>query len=323
MKISINKIYIANTVKLTVLICTCFIFTNIEHAFAQTEPMYSQYMYNMLGVNPAYAGSREVLGLNFFQRNQWSGLRGAPKTTSLNLDQSINEGKIGLGIQMFSDQLGVEEASGINGFLSSRIKVSENGILSAGLSVGFMNYQFNSLDVLNRIRTDDNVFVTVIPSQWNPSVGFGLYYNTDQFYMGISSPSLLKSRLAKYENFASGIQKTDDFHLFTTMGYVIKINEEVNLKPSTMIKMVSGAPIEFDFNTNVWLKDMIGLGVSYRTGDAVLGMAEVQASRNLRIGYAYDMPFSPLKAYTRGSHEIMIRYEWGSSKSKIKSTRYF
>jgi len=323
MKISINKIYIANTVKLTVLICTCFIFTNIEHAFAQTEPMYSQYMYNMLGVNPAYAGSREVLGLNFFQRNQWSGLRGAPKTTSLNLDQSISEGKIGLGIQMFSDQLGVEEASGINGFLSSRIKVSENGILSAGLSLGFMNYQFNSLDVLNRIRTDDNVFVTVIPSQWNPSVGFGLYYNTDQFYMGISSPSLLKSRLAKYENFASGIQKTDDFHLFTTMGYVIKINEEVNLKPSTMIKMVSGAPIEFDLNTNVWLRDILGLGVSYRTGDAVIGMTEVQASPNLRFGYAYDMPFSPLKAYARGSHEIMIRYEWGSSKSKIKSTRYF
>ena len=323
MKISINKIYIANTVKLTVLICTCFIFTNIEHAFAQTEPMYSQYMYNMLGVNPAYAGSREVLGLNFFQRNQWSGLRGAPKTTSLNLDQSINDGKIGLGIQMFSDQLGVEDARGVNEFLSSRIKVSDNGILSAGLSVGFMNYQFNSLDVLNRIRTDDNVFVTVIPSQWNPSVGFGLYYNTDQFYVGVSSPSLLKSRLAKYENFISGIQKTDDFHLFTTMGYVIKINEEVNLKPSTMVKMVSGAPIEFDLNTNVWLKDILGLGISYRTGDAVIGMAEIQTSPNLRFGYAYDMPFSPLKAYTRGSHEIMIRYEWGSSKSKIKSTRYF
>ena len=323
MKISINKIYIANTVKLTVLICTCFIFTNIEHAFAQTEPMYSQYMYNMLGVNPAYAGNREVLGLNFFQRNQWVGLRGAPKTTSLSIDQSIKEGKIGLGIQMFSDQLGVEDASGVNAFLSSRIKVSDNGILSAGLSVGFMNYQFNSLDVLNRIRTDDNVFVTVIPSQWNPSVGFGLYYNSDQFYVGVSSPSVLKSRLAKYENFVSGIQKTDDFHLFTTMGYVIKINEEINLKPSTMIKMVSGAPIEFDLNTNVWLKDILGLGVSYRTGDAVLGMAEIQTSPNLRFGYAYDMPFSPLKAYTRGSHEIMIRYEWGSNKSKIKSTRYF
>ena len=158
--------------------------------------MYSQYMYNMLGVNPAYAGNREVLGLNFFQRNQWVGLRGAPKTTSLSLDQSIKEGKIGLGIQMYSDQLNVEEANGINGFLSSRIKVSDKGILSVGLSVGLMNYQFNSLDVLNRIRTDDNVFVTVIPSQWNPSVGFGLYYNSDQFYVGVSSPSVLKSRLA-------------------------------------------------------------------------------------------------------------------------------
>jgi type IX secretion system PorP/SprF family membrane protein len=323
MKFSINKIYKTINVKVIVIIFIVLSYASFEKVLAQTEPMYSQYMYNMLGVNPAYAGSREVLGLNFFQRNQWSGLRGAPKTTSLNLDQSISEGKIGLGIQMFSDQLGVEEASGINGFLSSRIKVSENGILSAGLSVGFMNYQFNSLDVLNRIRTDDNVFVTVIPSQWNPSVGFGLYYNTDQFYMGISSPSLLKSRLAKYENFASGIQKTDDFHLFTTMGYVIKINEEVNLKPSTMIKMVSGAPIEFDLNTNVWLRDILGLGVSYRTGDAVIGMAEIQASPNLRFGYAYDMPFSPLKAYTRGSHEIMIRYEWGNNKSKIKSTRYF
>jgi len=323
MKFSVNKIYKTINVKVIVIIFIVLSYASFEKVLAQTEPMYSQYMYNMLGVNPAYAGSREVLGLNFFQRNQWSGLRGAPKTTSLNLDQSIKEGKIGLGIQMFSDQLGVEEASGINGFLSSRIKVSENGILSAGLSVGFMNYQFNSLDVLNRIRTDDNVFVTVIPSQWNPSVGFGLYYNTDQFYVGVSSPSLLKSRLAKYENFASGIQKTDDFHLFTTMGYVIKINEEVNLKPSTMIKMVSGAPIEFDLNTNVWLKDILGLGISYRTGDAVIGMAEIQTSPNLRFGYAYDMPFSPLKAYTRGSHEIIIRYEWGSNKSKIKSTRYF
>ena len=323
MNISINKIYISNTLKLTVLICTCFIFSNFKNAYAQTEPMYSQYMYNMLGVNPAYAGNREVLGLNFFQRNQWVGLRGAPKTTSLSLDQSIKEGKIGLGIQMYSDQLNVEEANGINGFLSSRIKVSDKGILSVGLSVGLMNYQFNSYDVANRITTDDKTFITIIPSQWNPSVGFGLYYNSDQFYVGVSSPSVLKSRLAKYENFVSGIQKTDDFHLFTTMGYVIKINEEINLKPSTMIKMVSGAPIEFDLNTNVWLKDILGLGISYRTGDAVIGMAEIQTSPNLRFGYAYDMPFSPLKPYTRGSHEIMIRYEWGSSKSKIKSTRYF
>jgi len=323
MKISAYKIYKSRILKIIIIIFVVFSYASFEKVLAQTEPMYSQYMYNMLVVNPAYAGNREALGLNFFQRNQWVGLRGAPRTTSLSIDQSINEGKLGLGIQMYNDQLNVENASGVNAFLSSRIKVSDNGILSAGLSVGLMNYQFNSLEVRNRYSTDDKSFLTLIPPQWNPSVGFGLFYNSDQFYVGISSPSVLKSRLAKIENLISGLIKTDDFHLFTTMGYVFKINDEFNLKPSTMIKMVSGAPIEFDFNTNIWLKDLLGLGVSYRTGDAVLGMAEFQASSNLRIGYAYDMPFSPLKAYTRGSHEIMIRYEWGSSKSKIKSTRYF
>jgi len=323
MKIRTHNIYHSIGLKIAMFLCIVFHFIGIEKTFAQTEPMYSQYMYNMLGVNPAYAGSREVMSFNFFQRNQWVGLRGAPKTSSISLDQSINNGKLGLGFQMYSDQLGVEEASGVNAFLSSRIKVSDNGILSAGLSVGLMNYQFNSLDVESRITTNDNIFVTVIPSQWNPSVGFGIYYNTDQFYVGISSPSVLKSRLAKYENFNSGIQKSDDFHLFATMGYVIQINEEINLKPSTMIKMVSGAPIEFDLNTNVWLRNIIGVGVSYRTGDAILAMAEIQTTPNLRFGYAYDMPFTPLKRYTSGSHEIMIRYEIGSNKSKIKSTRYF
>ena len=323
MKIRTNNIYHSNRIKLTMLTCIIINFIVFEKTFAQTEPMYSQYMYNMLGVNPAYAGSREALSFNLFQRNQWVGLKGAPKTTSISLDQSINNGKLGLGFQMYSDQLGVEEANGVNVFLSSRIKVTDNGILSAGLSVGLMNYQFNSLDVENRITTDDKIFVSVIPSQWNPSVGFGIYYNTDQFYVGIASPSVLKSRLAKYENFNSGIQKSDDFHLFVTMGNVIQINDEINLKPSTMIKMVSGAPIEFDLNTNVWLRNILGVGVSYRTGDAILAMAEIQTTTNLRFGYAYDMPFTPLKRYTSGSHEIMIRYEIGSNKSKIKSTRYF
>jgi len=324
MKIRTHNIYHSIGLKIAMFLCIVFHFIGIEKTFAQTEPMYSQYMYNMLGVNPAYAGSREALSFNFFQRNQWVGLKGAPKTTSLSIDQSIKDGKLGIGVQVYNDQLGAEKANGINAFLASRIKVSDNGILSAGLSVGLMNYQIDLLSIENRqTNTDPSFISTENTSQWNPSVGFGIYYNTDQFYVGISSPSVLKSRLAKYENFNSGIQRTDDFHLFATMGYVIQINEEINLKPSTMIKMVSGAPLEFDLNTNVWLRNILGVGVSYRTGDAILGMAEIQTSPSLRIGYAYDMPFSPLKYYTSGSHEIMIRYEIGANKSKIKSTRYF
>ena len=293
-------------------------------AFSQTEPMYSQYMYNMLGVNPAYAGNREATSFNFFQRNQWVGLKGAPKTTSISIDKAAKEGKIGLGFQAYDDRLGVEAATGFNAMISSRVKVSETGILSGGISIGLMNYRISLNDVMNRYTPTDPSFISSAkPSQWNPSVGMGVYYNTDKFYMGLSTPSVLRSRLAKYENFVSGVQKMDDFHLFATAGYVYEVNEDLKLKPSTMIKMVSGAPIEADLNLNVWLKDMLGIGGSYRTGDAFVGMVEIQATDNLRFGYAYDMPFSPLKYFTKGSHELMFRYELGNFKTKIKSTRYF
>jgi type IX secretion system PorP/SprF family membrane protein len=295
-----------------------------QYVHAQTEPMYSQYMYNMLGVNPAYAGNREAMSFNFFQRNQWNGIKGAPKTTAVSIDQSIKEGRIGLGLQVYDDRLGVESATGFNGMLSTRIKVSEKGILSGGLSFGLMNYRINLNEVYNRNNPNDpSFFSTNNPSKWTPSLGMGVYYNTDRFYAGISTPSIIKSRLASYDDFISSINKSNAFHLFANTGYVFDVNEDVKLKPSTMIKMVSGAPIEADINLNVWLKDLIGLGGSYRTGDAFVGMVELQATTNLRIGYAYDVPFNPLKYFTRGSNELMLRYEIGNFKTKIKSTRYF
>jgi type IX secretion system PorP/SprF family membrane protein len=295
-----------------------------HNAHAQTEPMYSQYMYNMLGVNPAYAGNREALSLNFFQRNQWVGIKGAPKTTSFSVDQSIKDGKLGWGLQVYDDRLGVEAANGFNGMLSTRIQVSEKGILSGGLSFGMMNYRINLNDVNNRNNPNDPSFIsTDNPSKWNPSLGMGIYYNTDRFYAGVSTPSILRSRLASYENLNTSIQTSDAFHLFANAGYVFDINEDVKLKPSTMVKLVSGAPIETDINLNIWLKDILGFGASYRTGDAFVGMAELQATPNLRFGYAYDMPFNPLKYFTKGSHELMLRYEIGNFKTKIKSIRYF
>ena len=140
-------------------------------AFSQTEPMYSQYMYNMLGVNPAYAGNREATSFNFFQRNQWIGLKGAPKTTSLSIDKAAKDGKIGLGFQAYDDRLGVESATGFNAIISSRVKVSEIGVLSGGISFGLMNYRLNLNDVMNRYTPTDPSFISSAkPSQWNPSV---------------------------------------------------------------------------------------------------------------------------------------------------------
>jgi type IX secretion system PorP/SprF family membrane protein len=160
-------------------------------------------------------------------------------------------------------------------------------------------------------------------NKWLPAVGLGIYYNTDKFYAGFSVPNVLKSRLTAFDVMNSGIQKVNSTHIFFTSGYVFDVNEDVKIKPSTMIKAVGGAPIEADFNTNVWLKNVIGLGFSYRTGDAMVAMAEAQINNNLRVGYAYDITISPLKYYNNGSHELMFRYEFGNNNTKIKSTRYF
>ena len=293
-----------------------------QKSIAQTEPMYSQYMFNMLGVNPAYAGSREASSFNFFQRSQWIGLQGAPQTTSFSFDQSILNKRAGWGIQFYDDKIGVEKADGINIMGSTRIQVSENGILSGGLSLGLMNYRIDLMNVTGRFTPNDPAFYSNL-NKWMPSLGLGVYYNTDNFYAGVSIPNILKSRLTAFDLIRSGLQKVNQKHIFLTTGIVIPINEDLKLKPSTMIKMVEGAPIEADFNTNIWLRDIIGVGVSYRTGDAVIGMAEIQANQNLRFGYAYDMTISPLKFYNTGTHEIMIRYEIGNFKTKIKSTRDF
>ena len=294
----------------------------INTATAQTEPMYSQYMYNMLGVNPAYAGNREATSLNFFQRRQWVGIAGAPQTTSVSVDGASSDNKFGWGVQLYDDKLGVEKADGANLMLSTHIQVSDKGILSGGLSLGLMNYRIDLMNVQGRFTPSDPAFYANF-NKWLPDVGLGIYYNTDKFYAGISVPNVLKSRLSAFDVMNSGIQKVNSTHLFFTTGYVFDVSDEVKIKPSTMIKAVSGAPIEADLNTNVWLKDVIGLGFSYRTGDAMVGMAEAQVSENLRIGYAYDMTISPLKYYNNGSHEMMMRYELGNNKSKVKSTRYF
>lgn len=305
---------------LLIVTLTSLLFTS--SVSAQTEPMYSQYMYNMLGVNPAYAGNREATSVNFFQRRQWVGMAGAPQTTSVSVDGSNNDHKFGWGVQMYDDRLGVEKADGANMMLSTHIQVSEKGILSGGLSLGLMNYRIDLMNVQGRFTPSDPAFYANF-NKWVPAVGLGIYYHTEKFYAGLSVPNVLKSRLSAFDVINSGIQKVNSTHVFLTSGYVFNVSDEVKIKPSTMIKVVGGAPIEADINTNVWLKDLVGLGFSYRTGDAMVVMAEAQINENLRVGYAYDMTLSPLKYYNNGSHEMMVRYELGKNKSKVKSTRYF
>jgi len=288
---------------------------------AQTQPMYSQYMFNMMTINPAYTGNREALGVSVIYRNQWVGLPGSPQTKTASIDGSISDNRIGLGMQLYDDVLGAEKAIGFNGSVSARVHLNEKGILSGGLSFGMMNYRANLTQVPNRFTPDDPAFSQNY-NQWMTMMGAGIFYNTDHFYLGVSTPNILPSRISSLDKISSSIVTLNDYHFFLNSGIVLDMSEDVKIKPSIMLKVVSGAPLQADLNCNIWLKDVIGFGASYRTGDAIVTMIELQASKNLRIGYAYDITISKLAAYNSGTHELFFRIEFGG-KNIIKSTRYF
>lgn len=287
---------------------------------AQTEPMYSQYMFNMLNVNPAYAGSRSVPSLTSLFRKQWMGIRGAPQTSSISLDMPMNNDKIGIGIQLLDDRLGVERTTGAQLNYAYRVPVSDNGILAMGIRVGLLNYRANYSQLFT-IRPNDPAYYQNI-NGFLPAAGAGVYYMTDKFYVGASVPSLLQTKLNSDQQ-AEVKSKVSNLHFFATMGTVLKISDDLNLKPSVLMKSVSGAPIQFDFNSNLWLQDRIAIGFSYRTGDAIMGMLEYQLNEKLRFGYSYDYTISNLNPYNLGTHEVMIRYEFNKDKTNIQSTRYF
>ncbi len=316
-KVSNRKRIMMTNVKWACLVIILAVSVRSE---AQQAPMYSQYMFNMLNINPAYAGSRGVGTATALYRNQWIGIDGSPQTSTLSYDVATHEKKIGLGFQFYDDRLGIERTTGLNVSYAFRIQLTESGTLSLGLQGGILNYRANFSQVRTFQPNDPSFNQNV--SGILPAAAAGIYYNSDKFYIGISTPQLLKTKLST-NNAADVLSTTRDLHYYLATGFVLPLSQDLVLKPSMLVKAVSGAPIEFDFNTNLWIQNFISFGASYRTGDAIVGMAELQLNKQLRFGYAYDKAFSELGNYNTGTHELMLRYEFGSSNGKVASPRYF
>jgi type IX secretion system PorP/SprF family membrane protein len=254
-------------------------------------------------------------------RNKWVGIQGAPQTSSLSYDMALKEKKIGLGFQFYDDRLGIERTTGLNVSYAFRIQLTESGTLSLGLQAGVLNYRANYSEV-RTFQPNDPTFNQNI-SGILPAAAAGVYYNSDKFYIGLSTPALLKTKLS-YDNSADISSVTGrDLHLYLASGFVMNLSQDLALKPSVLVKAVSGAPVEFDLNANLWIQNILSIGASYRTGDAMVGMVELQLNNQLRMGYAYDKTFSDLGTLNSGSHELMLRFEFGSSRGKVASPRYF
>jgi type IX secretion system PorP/SprF family membrane protein len=288
--------------------------------YGQQDPHYTQYMYNQNILNPAYAGSRGDLSIGLLARTQWVGIDGAPDTQTLNIHSAIGKG-LGLGLSVIHDQIGPVEESNLALDVSYTLPVSDSGNLAFGVkgSFSFMNVGlFSQTDIID---ATDVVFREDYKDTY-PNVGAGLYYYTDKFYAGLSVPNILEN----YSYTLNGHlfeDVSDKMHWFGTMGYVFDLSENLKLKPSTMVKMVAGSPISIDLNASLFINELFEVGLSYRDGDSIDALLGVQASPNIRIGYAYDYTLTNLGNYNSGSHELMLLFDLDFAKKHIKSPRFF
>lgn len=291
--------------------------TCVDIAFGQQDPQYTQYMYNMNVLNPAYAGSNEGLTLTGLYRKQWSGLEGAPETITFSGHSPISD-KIGLGLSAIRDELGPVRETNVYADFSYTLQVSETLKLALGLKAGATFHDVGLTGLLLQ-DNDDPLFSTDINNTY-PNIGAGAFFYGEQFYVGLSVPNMLNS-VHLDEN---GLQYGSEVqHYFVTAGYVFQVSENTKLKPSTMVKSAFGSPLSFDVNLNALFYDKFEIGASYRLEDSFSGIVGFQATDYLRIGYAYDHVISDLDAVANASHEIILTFDLIFKQKSLRSPRFF
>jgi type IX secretion system PorP/SprF family membrane protein len=307
--------------KKTILIVSFLFF--IINTSAQQDPQYTQYMYNMSVVNPAYAtGTQAMLDVGILYRTQWVGMTGAPKTMTLFGHMPLNK-KVEMGFSLISDDIG-DGAKKENNFYADFayvLQFNNNHKLSLGLKAGITSLQTNFNGFKFESTSPDFAFES--RDFIKPNVGMGAYYFTDEYYVGLSAPNLLNS---KHVEKRAGISDygSENIHAFLTGGYVFTLSDSFRLKPAFMSKFVKGATVTLDLSANVLYNDKFEFGASYRFGDSVSALMNIKATPNIRIGYAYDHTISNLGQFNSGTHEVFVLFNLDLlSKGYDKSPRFF
>ncbi|MDG1728663.1 MAG: type IX secretion system membrane protein PorP/SprF [Algibacter sp.] len=288
---------------------------------AQQLPQFTQYMYNTISINPAYAGSREALSIVALHRSQWVGFKGGPITQTLSVHTPLRNDRIGLGLTFIEDDLGPQNFTYLYGDFSYSIPTGSNGKLAFGLKGGFTQFSFDAdfrLDEDN--QNDPLIFGT--QDRWAPNIGAGVYWSTNRIYASLSAPRILNNDANNENDF----EALDRISYYFTAGGVIDITKNIKFKPAALIKATNGAPVSYDLTGNILFNEKLWVGGSYRINEqtaAIGGIVDFQVSRQLRIGYAYEKPISEIANYTTGTHEILLMYEFKFLSSKLKSPRYF
>lgn len=291
---------------------------------AQQLPQFTQYMYNTISINPAYAGSRETLSVVGLHRSQWVGLEGGPTTQTISVHSPLRNERVGIGFSFINDELGYENFTYFYGDFSYTIPLNENYKLAFGMKAGFTQYYIDK-PLLNDPTVINDPFFDDVSNRWSPNIGLGAFLHSNKWYIGLSAPRILNTDYNNGKKGAVDYVALERVSYYLTGGYVFDLSETTKFKPAMLLKATNGAPLSFDITANFLFNETFWLGASYRineSAEALGGIADFQVSKQLRIGYAYEYPISEIRTYSSGTHEILLMFELFKSK-RIKSPRYF
>lgn len=283
---------------------------------AQQDIQFTQYMYNTVLVNPAYAGSWDDLSISGTYRSQWVGLDGAPRTLSFSAHGPVRN-RLSLGISVLRDEIGPSIESSYVMDMSYTLYLNKVR-LAFGLKAGLSNLDID----FGRLNTYDPTDVELSQNinQISPQIGAGAYLYSQRWYLGISSPNVLETDHYDQVAVSTAMER---LHFYAITGYVFDLNDHIKIKPAALLKMVSGAPLSLDLSTNVMIEEKLILGASYRWNASVSALAGFQLTDDLMLGYAYDFDTTEISRYNSGSHEIFLRFIVRNSKSGKVSPRFF
>jgi type IX secretion system PorP/SprF family membrane protein len=318
-----------------------FLLILIKPGFAQQDAQFSQYMFNTLVINPAYAGYRETQNISLLHRDQWTGFEGAPKTQTLIADGAFGtDKKIGLGLSVINDKAGLQNHTSAHANYAYRLPVGEESRLALGISLGVAQYTLNSSDAYVQDESDENFAGK--QTYFVPDARVGVHFSNSKFYAALSATNLISNSI-NYQQVGKNTIARQGRHFFLTAGYLFNINDAFKLKPSFLIKEDSKGPTSLDVNSFVLVKDAVWIGASYRAGvnlwkktgwnsstfnqNSLVGVVEAFVLKNLRVGYSYDYSLADLGNYTNGTHEISLGFVLGggnkNGKGALLTPRYF
>ncbi|MGX7668982.1 PorP/SprF family type IX secretion system membrane protein [Flavobacterium pedocola] len=293
----------------------------VTEGYAQQDPHYTQYMYNMSVMNPAYAGSKDNLSLGLLYRKQWVEIEDAPTTATFFGHSPVGK-NVGLGLSVINDKIGPVEETNAYADFSYTLKLNEEHKLAFGMKGGATFHKVALYDDIGNGHVPDLNDPAFAENTSNTflNIGAGLFYYTNKYYLGVSVPNMLKSKHLDFNGREFGSEAS---HYFVTGGYVFDINENVKLKPFAMVKSAFNAPTSLDASLNTLLYEKLELGLTYRLEDSFGAMVNFGITKDLRIGYAYDHIISDLNAKTKSSHEFMLLWDVSFSKKVSTSPRFF